>query len=84
MATKNSNRYVQRNRRLDGWEVVQAGHKRAAAYARTREEAVKRARAMVRRDGGGEVRIKNAIGKIVDSERVSPGLRSRIRPRRNS
>jgi hypothetical protein len=70
MMTRTANRNVQPSKRLGGWEIVTAGSKRASAFDETRAGAVKKARAMVRRDGGGEVRVKNDIGKVVESTTV--------------
>lgn len=77
MATHTANRNVQPSKRLGGWEIVRAGNKRASAFDETKEGAVKKARAMVRRDGGGEVRIKNNLGKVVELKKVRGTLWSR-------
>lgn len=77
MATRTANRNVQPNERLDGWEVVRAGERFATAFDETKEGAVKKARAMVRREGGGEVRVKNDLGKVVELTKVQGSLRSR-------
>lgn len=70
MASRSPNCSVQPSKRLGGWEVVQAGHKRASAFAEKKSDAMKMARSMVRHDGGGEVRIKNSMGKVVESKTV--------------
>jgi hypothetical protein len=70
MATPTANRNVQPNERLGAWEIVRAGERRAFDFDETKEGAVKKARAMVRREGGGEVRVKNDLGKVVESEKV--------------
>lgn len=64
-----SNRYV---RRADGggWDVVKEGHRRATAHSSTRRDAVKAARKLVREEGGGEVRIMNRTGKVVEADTV--------------
>lgn len=77
MAMQTPNRNVQPNKRIGGWEIVRAGSRRASAFDATRDGAVRKARAMVRHDGGGEVRIKNEIGKVVESKRVRGALWSR-------
>ena len=69
-------RYVQQNAG-GGWDVVREGHRRATAHEQTREKAVKRARDMTRRDGGGEVRIINRTGKIVEARTVPRSGRTR-------
>jgi hypothetical protein len=53
-----------------GWDVLKVGDRRAAVTAATREAALARARALVRGEGGGEVRVVNDAGKIVRSSRV--------------
>jgi len=75
MESQTSNRNVQPNDYIGGWEIVRAGSARALAFDRTREGAVRKARAMVRREGGGEVRVKNRVGKVVESKRIRGRLR---------
>lgn len=77
METRTANRNVQPNERLGGWEIVVAGSRRASAFDETKEGAVKKAQAMVRREGGGEVRVKNDLGKVVESTKVRGALWSR-------
>jgi hypothetical protein len=61
-------RYV---READGqWEVLEEGAKRGATRAETKAKAVAQARAIVRRKGGGEVRVVNEAGKVVRSAEV--------------
>jgi Uncharacterized protein conserved in bacteria (DUF2188) len=81
MSRPTANRNVQPNEHIGGWEVVRAGNVRALAFDRTRAGAVRKARAMVRREGGGEVRVKNDIGKVVESRKIrgTPRL-LRLRP----
>jgi Uncharacterized protein conserved in bacteria (DUF2188) len=57
-----------------GWDVLREGDRRAAISADTKERALARAREVVRREGGGEVRLVNDAGKIVRSSRVGNGL----------
>jgi hypothetical protein len=70
MATQTANRNVQPNKRIGGWEIVRAGNRRASAFDETKVGAVKKAQAMVRNEGGGEVRVKNHLGKVVESKTV--------------
>lgn len=70
-------RYVQPSKQGGGWEIVKEGHRRATDHAPTREKAIARARTLARREGGGEVRIRDRTGKISDTVVV----RSRSRPR---
>ena len=67
-----NDRYV-RPRSGGGWDVLKDGHRRATAHADTKEKAIARARELTRRDGGGEVRVLNTTGKIVDSKTVARG-----------
>lgn len=70
MAARTANRNIRHNERVGGWEIIRAGERLASAFDETREGAVKKAKAMVRREGGGEVRIKDDLGKIVETEKV--------------
>lgn len=54
-----------------GWDVVKEGHRRATAHGATKADAVKAARDLARAEGGGEVRILNRTGKVVDATKVS-------------
>jgi len=50
--------------------------------AETEERALARAREVVRREGGGEVRVVNDAGKIVRSSRVEGQADGRAQRRR--
>jgi hypothetical protein len=67
MATK---RDVKQNA-AGGWDVLREGDRRAAVTVRTRERALAPAREIVRREGGGEVRVINGAGKIVRARRIA-------------
>jgi hypothetical protein len=54
-----------------GWDVVKEGHRRATAHGATKADAVATARKLVRQEGGGEIRIMNRTGKVVDASKVS-------------
>lgn len=56
-----------------GWRVKRAGAKRATTVKRTQGAAEKAAKRLVRKSGGGEVRIHDRKGKIRDSDTVSSG-----------
>ena len=60
-------RYVQPSKNDGGWEIVKEGHRRATAHAATQKQAVAQARMLARREGGGEVRIRDRTGKISDT-----------------
>lgn len=77
-----SDRYVQPNAERGGWDVVKEGHERASAHTRTKAEAIGRGREIVRNQGGGELRIKNLQGLLIDSDTVR-GPRHRESPVRD-
>jgi hypothetical protein len=54
-----------------GWDVVKEGHRRPTAHGATKADAVNVARELIRREGGGEIRVLNRTGKVVDASRVS-------------
>lgn len=56
-----------------GWDVKKPGSSRASVHTSTQQEAVTRARDIVRNEGGGEVRIHGRDGKIRDSDTIAPG-----------
>lgn len=56
-----------------GWRVKRAGAKRASTVKRTQVQAEKAAKRLMRKSGGGEVRIHNRKGQIRDSDTVKPG-----------
>jgi hypothetical protein len=70
-----SDRYVVPNKQRGGWDVVKerAGH--SNVHTSTKKEAVDRARQIVRNQGGGEIRIANKEGRLIDSDTVSGSRR---------
>lgn len=66
-----SRRYVQPSDG-GGWDVVKEGHARATAHAKTQSRAIARARKLVGDEGGGEIRVMNRFGKVMDSDTVAP------------
>jgi hypothetical protein len=70
-------RYVQPSKKDGGWEILKEGHRRATDHAATQEQAVARARALARREGGGEVRIRDRTGKVSDTVVVRSPTRAR-------
>jgi Uncharacterized protein conserved in bacteria (DUF2188) len=70
-------RYVQPSKNDGGWEILKEGHRRATAHAATQEQAVAQARTLARREGGGEVRIRDRTGKISDAVVVVSPARTR-------
>lgn len=57
----------------DGWAVQKPGASRPSAVKPTQADAIDRAKEIVRRSGGGEVRIHRPDGTIRDSDTVAPG-----------
>lgn len=64
-------RYVKKATSGRGWDVVKEGHRRATAHGATKSDAVRTARELTRQEGGGEIRILNRTGKVVDASKVS-------------
>ena len=77
-----NDRYVQPNKEGGGWDVVKELHKQASAHTETRQEAITRARQIIRNQGGGELRIKNERGQLIESDTIKPGRESPARDRR--
>ncbi len=55
----------------EGWQVMRAGDRRSGIVAGSKEQAVRRAREIVRRAGGGEVTVLNSVGKVTSTAKVS-------------
>jgi hypothetical protein len=55
------------------------GASRAASLHRTRAEAAREAKQMLRNSGGGELKIKNEQGKIRSKDTVAPGDESPVK-----
>lgn len=56
-----------------GWQGKKEKAQRATFITPTKREAEARAKEIVRNQGGGEVRLHDIHGKIIDSDTVSPG-----------
>lgn len=69
-----TNRYVKPNAD-GGWDVLKEGHRRALMHYDTQSKAVARARELARREGGGDVRVMNAMGKVVRETTVAASMR---------
>jgi hypothetical protein len=65
-----------------GWDVVRPGGERASAHTRTKAEALDRGREIVSNQGGGELRIHDRRGRIIDSDTIAPGHESPARDRK--
>ena len=77
-----NDRYVQPNKERGGWDVVKELHKQASAHTDTKDQAIDRARQIIRNQGGGELRIKNERGQLIESNTVTPPRQSPERGRR--
>ena len=55
------------------WAVKKPGTNQPESRHRTQATAERRAKEIVRREGGGEVRIHGRDGRIRDSDTVAPG-----------
>jgi hypothetical protein len=55
-----------------GWAVEKEDHERVSDVLRTQEDAVKRARVIIRNLGGGELIVKARDGHIRLKDTVSP------------
>lgn len=64
-----SRRYVKQNAD-GGWDVLREGDRRASIHAETKDKALARARTLVEREGGGEIRVVNTSGKVLDTASV--------------
>ncbi len=76
-----SDRYVVPSR-AGGWDVVKEDHERVSVHTDTKQEAVDRGREIVRNLGGGELRIQNRDGRLIDSDTIAPGNESPTRDRK--
>ncbi len=64
-----------------GWNVVKEDRKRASAHTRTKAEAEKRGREIVR-NTGGDLRIQDRHGKFIDSDSGSRRNESKAKDKR--
>lgn len=64
-----------------GWQVRKEGARRASSTHSTKEEAVDRAREILRNADGGEIVVRGRDGQIRDSDTVFPGKSDRRPPR---
>jgi len=65
-------RTVYRNRQ-GKWVNKRDGADRAASTHRTQAEAIETAREMLKRGGGGELKVKGTDGRIRSKDTIPPG-----------
>jgi Uncharacterized protein conserved in bacteria (DUF2188) len=65
-------RHVIPNKDRGGWDVKKPGSDRSSGNYATQKEAEQRAKQIVSRAGGGEVRIHDQKERIRDSDTVAP------------
>lgn len=53
-----------------GWGVIKEGHRNATAYGSSRADALRTARYQMRGEGGGEIRVLNETGKVIEVVKV--------------
>ncbi len=70
-SSRKGDRYVVKHG--DGWAVKAPGASRASVVTTTQKQAEARAKEIVRKQGGGEVRIQGRDGKIRGSDTVKRG-----------
>jgi hypothetical protein len=67
-----STRYIRKSREGSGWDVFRDGYRFPAGHGETKQDALRVARKMVRREGGGQIRVLNHSGKVTDLKAVRP------------
>lgn len=67
MATK---RYIRPS--TSGWDVLREGDRRGVTRAATKREAIDAARKILRKAGGGEIKVMNSYGKVTEADTVPP------------
>jgi len=70
--SKKEARHVVPNKDKGGWDVKKPNAERSSGHFPTQAEAEARAKEIVSKAGGGEVRIHNRKGQIRDSDTVRP------------
>jgi hypothetical protein len=72
-SANDNDRHVQPNKERGGWDVVKELHKQVSVHTETKEHAIDRARQIIKNQGGGELRIKNERGQLIESNTIRPG-----------
>jgi hypothetical protein len=75
-------RFVKQNAQ-GSWDVLRERDRRAAVHDPTQQEAMRRARAVLRKVGGGDVVVLDREGKVTEADHVArPGRTARAARRR--
>lgn len=62
------------SKRSDGtWANKKDGAERASSNHKTQREAIDAARGMLKKSGGGELKVKGVDGKIRSKDTIAPG-----------
>ena len=75
-------RFVKQNAK-GSWDVLREGDRRGAVHHPTQRDAMRQARSILRKGGGGEVVVLDGEGKVVEADRVARPKRA-PRARRQS
>jgi len=59
-----NDRYVQPNKERGGWDVVKERHRQASAHTATKEQAINRARQIIKNQGGGRIADQERTGTL--------------------
>ena len=63
-------RFVKQNAE-GSWDVLREGDRRAVVHDATQREAIRRARAILRKGGGGDFVVLNRQGKVTEADHVA-------------
>lgn len=55
-----------------GWQGKKTGAQRASIVGKTKRETEIKMKNLIRRQGGGELRIHNIKNRIIDSDTIAP------------
>ena len=57
----------------DKWEIYSVSERRVLATASTQAEAIRFARELINKAGGGELQIRGLNGRIREQDTIAPG-----------
>lgn len=76
-------RFVKQNAE-GSWDVLREGDRRGAVHHPTQQEAMRQARSILRKSGGGEVVVLDREGKVTEADRVARSKRETRKRRTGS